>query len=267
MAKGFKCGTSGGAINFTVKAYPSEVELNNATASENTIGVVTTKEITSWVFSATEPTEPVDGMLWIDVGESSGVEFNLVKKNAIYIYPLFASQYIDGAWVELVAYTYRNEEWTQWWDGTIYTVGNTYELYTGGWEALPFPERYPGSGAAPTITIVADGLSVYLSAGSNVGGKAQTKKPIDFTPFSTLFVRYNASISGAWSGNEFRIYSATSGNQLALLGCKQSSNVEGNLDISAIAEKCYLAIGLGTSGENATGGTSRVVLKYARLLK
>lgn len=114
MAKGFKCGASGGAINFTVKAYPSEVELNNSTASENTIGVVTTNPITGWYFDSERPENMTEGEVWFCTGKSSDGEFNALKKNGIQVYPVSAKQSVSGALVDVKAKTYQSGEWVDW---------------------------------------------------------------------------------------------------------------------------------------------------------
>ena len=70
------------SLNFKVVGNPQP-----ASPKENTIWINTDAEITSWVFSATQPTG-ADGMVWISTGTSSSVEFNVLKKNGIKIIKL-----------------------------------------------------------------------------------------------------------------------------------------------------------------------------------
>ena len=115
MAKGFKHGASSASpLNFEVKAYPSEVELNTATAKENTIGVVTTNPITGWYFNPVQPENMAEGEVWICVGISGAVSFNALKKNGIQVYPLSAKQYVSGALVDKTAKSYQNGKWVEW---------------------------------------------------------------------------------------------------------------------------------------------------------
>lgn len=115
MAKGFKHGAGGSnPLNFKIVSYATEEELLAATPKENTIGIVTTDTITSWIFSATEPTEPMEGMVWITTGATSTVAFNALKKNDIQVYPLSAKQYISGAWVDKTAKSWQSGEWVSW---------------------------------------------------------------------------------------------------------------------------------------------------------
>ena len=106
-------GFGGGSnpLNFKIVSYATEEELLAATPKENTIGIVTTDTITSWIFSATEPTDPVEGMVWITTGTSSALEFNALKKNGIQVYPISAKQYVNGAWVGRPAKSYQNGAW------------------------------------------------------------------------------------------------------------------------------------------------------------
>lgn len=113
MAKGFKKGGYN-PLNFKVVAYATEEDLNAATPKENTIGVITAVPISTWTFSATEPTEPMEGMVWIYTGATSPVAFNALKKNGIQVFPVFAKQYIGGTWVEKTEKSWQNGEWSEW---------------------------------------------------------------------------------------------------------------------------------------------------------
>lgn len=130
MGKGYKHGGSGGtALNFNVKTYPSETELKADEPRENTIGVITTTTMTSWVFSATEPKEPEVGMVWFSLGTSSATEFNALKKNELQVYPVSSKQYVGGKFEVVISMTYQDEEWHDWgiilFDGVLTTVYGT----------------------------------------------------------------------------------------------------------------------------------------------
>lgn len=99
-------GSGSAALNFKIVQGITQP----GTAVENTIWVETEK-ITSWTFSATEPTDPVEGMVWIPTGTSSPVEFNALKKNCLFVYPQSAKQFIDGAWVDRNAMIYQDGVW------------------------------------------------------------------------------------------------------------------------------------------------------------
>lgn len=128
-------GDGGGtSLNFDVKAYATEEALLADTPKENTIGIITTNKITGWMFSATEPESPVEGMVYITTGTDSDIAFNALKKNGIQVYPLSAKQYVSGAWVDVTAMSYQGGEWHEW-ETKLYLFkeGDQCEDITGGW--------------------------------------------------------------------------------------------------------------------------------------
>lgn len=209
MAKGYKHGAGGGSIglNFDVVAYATEEELNAATPKVNTIGVITSNEITAWEFSATEPSAPLEGMVWIQTGTSSTVEFNALKKNGIQVYPLSAKQYVSSAWVDVTAKSFQNGVLVDWWDGTLYDAGNEFVDITGGWKAyaLRINGNVSASSIAPTLTKNADSMvikpGVSASGTTSTGGIVRTENKIDLTDFSSLEFTgylYNVEPSNAY---------------------------------------------------------------------
>lgn len=80
---------------------------------ENTIWVNTGTEITGWEFSPSTPANPTEGMVWIQTGVSGALSFNALKKNAIKLYPLKASQYISGAWESKDTMVYLSGAWVE----------------------------------------------------------------------------------------------------------------------------------------------------------
>ena len=253
MAKGFKHGAGGSPLNFKVVAYATEEELKAATAKDNTIGVVTDKEITSWIFSANKPDEPTEGVLWIKVGDSSGVEFSVIKKTDIYTYPQFAYQFINGAWVGLVAYTYQNGEWIQWWDGTIYTIGNSYEAYTGGWGKVA-----PNSVIEGTFTMTDEGMTVTASSSSGRHCWRTHEKEIDLTDFDAIEVLAVGSSSRSSLG-----LVTADGMQNASVTFDSTSLKEYRLDISSITGKWHVFFGV-CFFEN---GTFSATVRKIKLIK
>ena len=110
---------SGGAgLNFKVVGGTTQP----TNPKENTIWINTDAEIAGWALSADAPTDPAEGMVWIKNGTLSGSVFNALKKENLLVYPLYASQYISGAWIKKEAYIYQAEEWKPF---------NTYVFYNG----------------------------------------------------------------------------------------------------------------------------------------
>lgn len=129
-------GGGSGGLNFKVVAYATEEALLAEAPKENTIGVITETPMTGWVVDVNEPTAPVNGVVWISTGTPSTVEFNALKKNGIQVHPIYAKQYVSGAWVDKTAKSYQGGEWVDWWNGELYSPGNEWENITGGWVLL-----------------------------------------------------------------------------------------------------------------------------------
>lgn len=127
-------GGGGAALNFDVVRYATESELLAATPKENTIGIISTTEMTGWIIDVNQPENMTNGMVWISAGTASAVEFNALKKNGIQVYPLSAKQYINGEWVNKVAKSYQGGAWVEW-VRVIYLFNNGDQCtsITGGW--------------------------------------------------------------------------------------------------------------------------------------
>lgn len=181
MGKGYKHGGSGGAdpLNFYVKTYPSEVELKTDKPKENTIGVITTTTMTSWIFSATEPTEPEVGMVWISVGTSSPVEFNALKSKTLQVYPLEAKQYVGGKFEVVTSMIYQNGEWI--------SIEKTLFPPVDGWSTTKIQsDRTIGTG-----TFDGDVFTGKITAGGQ--GVGITKQSVDFTNITYVDVYFTES--------------------------------------------------------------------------
>lgn len=103
-------GGGGALLNFNVVGGTAEP----AYPRDNIIWINTENKITSWFFSMTEPPTPEEGMVWIKTGTSAPASFNALKKNGIQVYPVSATQYINGAWVDKTAKTYQGGAWVDW---------------------------------------------------------------------------------------------------------------------------------------------------------
>ena len=166
-------GGGGSDLNFKVIAVTSESALPSS-AAENTIAVITTTAITSYVFASTAPASPVEGMVWLVTGTASTIGFNAIKKNGLWVYPTGCQQYVSGAWAEKQIMGYLNGSWerTDIWilkDGVINTE------ITGGFNF--------GNNAQ-----FANGL-LKISYSGNRGGDYTSKSLIDLTNYSTLTAR------------------------------------------------------------------------------
>jgi hypothetical protein len=123
---------TGVELNFDVIKYNTEEELLAATPEENTIGVITESEITGYHFSAEQPESVIDGEVWLLIGTSSTVKFNVIEDGTVMIYPISVKQYIGGAWEEKTAKSYQNGEWVAWWMFLL-NFADKCNVITGGY--------------------------------------------------------------------------------------------------------------------------------------
>lgn len=197
----------GASLNLDVKAYLS-VDILPTTAKGNTIAVITDTDINGWVFSATEPTNPVEGVVWFKTGALSPTPFNALKKNGLWVYPTTCQQYINGAWVTKEAKTYQDGEWVMWMKA-LYWLGefkseltfahnadnqgglieheNELEFYDNGdmqhsiWR---FDELLDGSYKTLYVNVVSTtgGLDIKVCAETGVNSTVLVQKNMDKTP-------------------------------------------------------------------------------------
>lgn len=190
MGIGITNAGGGTSLNFTIKAYPTEEALMASTPKANTIGIITENKITSWEFSAIEPSAPAEGMVWISVGTNSAVEFNALKKNAVQVYPISAKQYVDGAWVSVTAMSYQGGEWKNW----ILSIFKDGSLMDG------CSLQICSGTSSAKIEILGTDIS-YTSSSIAQGGGFYIDPTFDVTNFKTLYVDMTITLSGSslWS--------------------------------------------------------------------
>lgn len=231
MAKGFKHSAGGTFLNFKVVAYATEEEQNAAAPKENTIGIITGDKITSWIFSATEPEAPIEGMVWFPIGTSSTVGFNALKKNGIMVYPISAKQYISGAWVDVTAKCYQNGTW------------NNFALIIFDGKAIAseysFVQVNGDNGSITRDAVLGDG---YVStATSEYYSGLAVREPIDVTDRTVLevTVEWTAAGSGSvWKAIMLKKTLGNLGSDRALYAIVSGTNIQTvKLDVSNLTGK------------------------------
>jgi len=167
----------GGAIKLKVKAYTSAVNLPE-TASLNEIGVITSTAISTVYAQADQPSNPGAGDVWFKLSYNSSIALNLAKTGALKIYPLFAKQYVSGAWVFVDAYAYYNGTWNKFIQ-YLYFEGGEYIERCGGWQ----------QGGIGTLTKYATYMEIYCP--SSVGAASfRTVNMLDVTDLTMITLRY-----------------------------------------------------------------------------
>lgn len=241
-------GSGGAGVNFKIVGGTTQP----TTTRENTIWVNTDTAISGWVFSASAPAEPVEGLVWLQTGTYSNVEFNALRKNGIQVYPLAAKQYVDSTWVEKTAYSYQDGKWVAWLRREIlYEPGNENIPVTGGWTYTPKGYASDANTAGtPTIT---RGDTMLTAQMPNVSGAIiHPANKIDLTEYSTIV--FDGIITGAtgyaslcnlrvWS--EFGKYSSV--GYSASVTIQKNVDGEVSLDVSELSGKFYIGFGLWTA--------------------
>lgn len=175
---------SGGSnpLNFKVVGGTTEP----VSPSENMIWVKTDTEITSWIFSATKPEAPTEGMVLFVVGTSSVVEFNALKENGIHVCPVCANQYVSGAWISVEMECYQNGVWNSFYFWVIGNGANAKSL-TGGF-----------TGVSEQVVFNSDGtVKFYHATNTSVhNANVYSKNTFDVSGYTKMTVKVTSS-SGA----------------------------------------------------------------------
>lgn len=95
--------------------------------TENMVWVATEREVTDYVFSASEPANPVEGMVQIATTDSNGIEVTApLKGDYIKLRMNRAKQYINGAWKTVRVWMYKDGEWEKMLDAAYGFITVTY---------------------------------------------------------------------------------------------------------------------------------------------
>lgn len=234
---GFGALTSGaagmdGMLNFQIVGGTTKP----ADVCENTIWINTDAEITGWGFDYTEPETTKEGLVWITVGSASTGKFNAVTENLIQVYPLFAKQYIDGAWTEVAAIIYQNGVWVEWSsDMVIYETGVKYVPLT--LEKTTEQETY-----------------LKLTLGLNGEATVMTTDPVNLTGRSTVTVEYsNLNGEGSFAGGIRVLVKDAEENTVADSGKKTSSSGTVTVDVTALNGEYFVKIFANNTSGSYTG--------------
>lgn len=183
-------GGGGAGLNFEVAGNPKP-----SSPKENTIWVDTDVDITSWVFSPTEPTAE-DGKVWIKFGISGDVSFNALKKNGIVLYPTEAYQCINGSWSKKPIEVYQSGAWA---DFIVYLFNNgDVTKVSGGWTVVAGKLGAYSQGK-PSLKVNSDSLVVKTNDGM---GFIKPNNLIDLTPYTTVHYAVTAVDHSGYTSEE-----------------------------------------------------------------
>lgn len=183
--------TTGGGAGLNLKVVGGTTQ---PIGSENTIWVNTSTAINGYAFSATEPQSPVEGMVWIVVGNTSLAAMNISKKDIVMLYPTACQQYISGAWVKKDAQVYTGGAWYELAAGLRIIANGIYDnSITGGWVAgnkkytsdsgtydpVALTAAYETTGSSLTFKLEGTAYKIY-------NGSVLSAEDIDFTELKQI---------------------------------------------------------------------------------
>lgn len=237
-------GGSGSDLNFEIVGGTTQPE----NPKENTIWVNTDVEISSWVFSVTEPEELTEGLVWIYIGTSSPVKFNALKSKTLQVYPVETKQYSDGKWNDVIAFTYQNDEWCEWIpDGALYYKGNEMSAKTGGWSAYAWVPNGAYTNNGFTFEKSEDHMSLNARPSIGSGGRdwaISSNNKIDMSKYNTLCIDAEHS----WKACKFGLSSVKPSSSTTVSWVTvqnlQQSRIETTLDVSTCNSSYYVVIWL-----------------------
>lgn len=222
-------GGSGSELNFEIVGGTTQP----TNPTENTIWVNTDVEITSYMFSVSEPESLIDGMVWISTSNDSSCKFNVLNENGIVVCPMSAKQYINGEWVTVSCKSYIDEEWKDW-GVYLFDYGFTgYAWQARGWKEVDASNQ---SAIAPSVTQQSDGSLLLRMTGSGKhmsGGVYELASDINLSQFKTLHSEgvglrvCNRGASGITPGT----IASTSDPNADGIQTLDLSNINGNYDI------------------------------------
>lgn len=234
-------GGGGAELNFTVLGGTSAP----ANPKENTIWVNTDAEITSWGFlNAPNPSwEMGEGYVYLNaiVSPGGGNDFNILKKNGVWLKLLSASQQVNGVWLKKDVKIFQGGVWKD----------TRFYLFNHGEKSVGFTNGGNSIDRGATLAVGAtswEKLDGYFRCG-----------PIDVTAFDVL----NANIvEGIYGGNLWLGVSDKTSYEWDLdfiAVTSRNSAGEISLDVSSITGSHYIVISF--IGEGAAN-VSEISLGY-----
>lgn len=176
-------------LSFSVKVANSLPETGN----ENNFVIVSDTLMKNWHLSPDTPTGAPrnDGDVWVRYSTLLS-SINIVKNGGFWLNIEEVLQYIDGEWVEKIAYCYRNGEW---FDcraiSALYYRGDECVRASGGWQARGLKRDSSTSytyAVAPTLNKTAQCMELKPPAGDYACGVVEVCTDQDLTNINKLII-------------------------------------------------------------------------------
>jgi hypothetical protein len=227
MAKGFKHGAGGGSpLNFQVVGGTTQP----TNPKENTIWVNMDGKVDRWDFRITAPETPTPGMVWFETGSVSHVDFNVLKKQSLRVYPRTARVYRDGQWNILEAEVFTEGGWVKLVDYNIIYDYGVNAVVTGEWVNLN--PNYC------VLTIQDTGVMDFDCNNGMNPGSCRTANKINLTDKKTIWVDGHLPTHSGGAGVSTEENAAIG----KLVGIKNTSDGIHSIDVTSLTGGYYFYV-------------------------
>lgn len=151
---------------------------------ENTVWINTTTAITGYALSPTQPENGTEGLVWLKTADT-GVEINVGRKNAVLLHLAGGKLYGGGKWLNINAFVYANNVWTQFAQEELMIFSREEEEYDAIIAKL---KNSSEEGQYLKKSDVNPYIRFYLWYGSKIERGYYCIAPVDVTNFSVLEV-------------------------------------------------------------------------------
>lgn len=221
-----------------------------AAPAEGTIWISTAADIGACAVGYDKPAAPAAGDVWIEEGIESHRPLAVMEGECFLIYPVRAWQYVDSAWAEKTAMTYKDGGWWDW-RKYLYDRGELYTRLCGGWKCAG-RRRVSGANVPPTSMEISGGCLVgtaqVLNSTKGTGMFIRTLSSVNLTDYSLIKAKVSDVTGTARLGvmqptEQYLTLAAST----AIDGTKQ----EYSLDVSALSGTYYVGVAVETESVEA----------------
>ena len=210
-------GGAGGASIFAINS----VNQRPANVFNNTLWVNTDVDVVKYVFSANEPSNPTEGMLWLTISNSDNVNVTApINKDWMEFNLGIVKQYIDGVWERKIAQLYKDGIWVDVSKTFSATISITYPatstcVVTNSSGQTVASDTNTGS-STKTWTATVNATGTYTVTANATDGSGNTKsESVEITSdgqsvnveLSYIYYLYNTgrefiAITGGWKARK-----------------------------------------------------------------
>lgn len=239
--------------------------VTHANPKDNTILVVTNVTITGYSFSDVEPTDPYEGLVWVRTGGSNVDSFLAFENHSVTVYPVYAKQYINSEWKNVIVRRYHDGIQTAWPSGLLYgshfPSKNTDDY--GYWHSLM--KQYDETHTAVYLYCGVDNIYGIdcLVIGANFtavelfSGVCTLSRSVDLSPYNKLVVTLCPDFFGSTDRPSDAIYiniwdeiGTYITDNLVVTKCINAAEYESRqfvtveLDVSSLTEEYHIGFGI-----------------------